>query len=384
MEFDRLELLAAAKAASTVATEGHAVTVFNKTWLLKDRVLAFNNTSMVLNAKLEGMPNIGGVDGKLLTQLLDHSDEDEVSLTIETSGKLKLVIGSSTTRLEAVEPNDYVWKLVKDPQIEPELTFDANIFEEITLDAMLTVNTLKAEQSLDFSSLIFSGSGGKVTLFTSDRITINRTLLKTDEQRDFHRLVPLDLIRTYKRLTGLFDQGALHIGKDIVWFSSDDATLYTPLHKSDNPPDFKKAVGRLWPDGKIDTKTLVEIPDEFPRIAQRASLFTKGDDARILLEVAGNHLTIKANGASGTFNETIKLKHPDATVGINYGLLKPVIDKVDKIYIASYGIAVFGPNRYSRFIAGFSLPKAGVTMPKSVKPPAKSDAKNSLDDEIPF
>ena len=298
MELDREALLAAVKAASHVVVANHGIEMFTKVWLMDSHVLAFNNTGLVIYIPVDDLPMIGGVDGKLFAQLLDRSQEETVSIDIVDNNQIKVVCGRSRVTLAVKDPKDYVKKLGTLPKLNEseQISFKASkLLDDMSISAMLNIETLKAEQVVDFSSLTFLGEDGRFTLFTCDRRTINRSLMKMSKLKQAtKRLVPVEFMRTLVSLRDMFGEGRFEMDDATVIVSNPDteAVIYSKLASSERSPDFKSMIGRLWPDGKVDTNTLVPIPDELPNVLSRAQLFTRSTEGIIKLSVADGSLTI--------------------------------------------------------------------------------------------
>jgi DNA polymerase III sliding clamp (beta) subunit (PCNA family) len=359
MELDREALLAAVKAASAVVANKHTVPMFNAVWLMDGHVLAFNNSGMVINLPME-MPALGGIDGKLLTQLLGKSDEDVVTIDATENGQARIKAGRFTAKLAVLDPVDYVHQLVKPPKPEDDaVEFDTvQLVEDIELDAMLQVAALKAEQALDFCSLTMNSTGtGQVVLFTSDRITINRSLLRIDSMLDntCSYFVPLEFMKAAKRTWDIFGEGTCLLGnKRILLTGEDDAILYTTLAQVKEPVNFMTAINRVWPEGKIDTKSLVKIPDEFEDALVRASSIAKGDKALVHIKVLDGQLTVSAANEASNFKESIDFDHPDREAKFPSQLLLKSLPYANRMYIGTWSMALFGPKRFSRYIASKS------------------------------
>lgn len=360
MELDREELLRVIKAASLVAIDNHAVAIFGKVWLMENHALAFNNTGMVINLPIE-MPALGGVDGKLLTQLLDKSDAETVQIEITDTGKAKLLLGRSTATLGFIDPTDYVHQLAKAP--EPGTLAVANFecdefLDRIQTEGMLELGTLKHEETADFNSMVFKYTGdGQLILYTSDRLTINRTLVRPwNADGEFTRFVPLDFLRTFLKLRDVFEGGSFTIDAQHAIAAEHDTVFYTKVAHSNQPANFKYAIDRLWPNEKINTKLLVPIPERFEEVLKRAYLFVKSEKGLVTLEAIDGRLLITAIGPAGDFKESMKFAHPAQKVSLAAQQLVNSLPYVDRIYLAerNLGVALFGPKRFSRFIAGRS------------------------------
>jgi len=366
MEIDREALLATTKAASSVMAANHSVPIFSKIWLMENHVLAFNNTSMVIHIPID-MPALGGVDGKLLAQLLDRSGEETVTIEVIDGNKARVEIGRSKATLAVMDPTDYVHQLAKVPALNGTVSMPIveipceQLGEEIDLGALLNVGTLKHEQDIAFSSLTLNGKDGKLTMYASDRVSINRSILSLDNiEEPITRLVPMDFMRTLKKLWDLFGEGMLHIDPKHVLVSVEDGpTFYTAVNTSEKPIDFRAAIGRLWPSGKIDIKTLVPIPDDFWDTIKRAKLFAKSEPNLVTLIARQNELEVTAASAEGNFNEVLEFEHPPQKISVSCDDLLDAASHVDRIYLSSSGVAMFGPRKFSRFVAGRTTYSSG-------------------------
>lgn len=356
MELDREELLVAVRAASSVASVNHAVPIFNKVWLMQDHVLAFNNAGMVIHLSID-MPEIGGIDGRLLLQFLDRASEDTVYINATDGDKLKLNIGSSKATFAILEASDYVHELAKVPQPKAtgviELECD-QLVEDMELDAMLNVMTLKHEQVLDFSSLVMDWRETKLTCYTSDRASINRTVIKMNEEIQLvSRMVPLELLRILKRNWELFMEGTFSVDNRYAIVSAEAATLYTQIAKPNKPVDFHEAITRLWPNQKVDTKLLVDIPEDLKEVLGRAALFAN-KDGHINLTVMDGELTVAASSETSGFTEVLPFEHPNQRVSVSVKLLLDTLPHADRMFVSERGVSMFGPKRFARFISSVS------------------------------
>ena len=365
MELDREELLVAVKAANAVTRPDHAVALFTKVWFVDDHVLAFNNASTVISIPIE-VPPLGGVDGRLLAQILDKADDDVIDIEANETGQAVLKAGRSTIKLGLTDPTEFVHKVAKpltgSDQDGAVLEIDtAMLVEEIELDAMLKLKELKTEASLDFSSLtVRIETGSKLVLFTSDRQTIARTFIKDVEPMDDEAvgrtiLIPLEFMRVLKKLWDSFERGTCTIdNKRIVVSGEDGAILHTTLFTVEQPVDFTRSIQGLWPTGKINTKLLVPIPEELVEVLARACAVIKTTEMDMEFSVVDNVLTIAATQKGNAFKETLEFEHPNVRVFTRPILVKDFLKYTDRIYIAPNGLSLFGPNRFSKFIAGTS------------------------------
>lgn len=355
MEVDREALLAAVKAANLIAEPGHKSPIFSKVWLIDDHVLGFNSTTTVFLMPFK-LPSIGGIDGTLLAQLLTRADDDVVEINVTDKGQAQVKVGRSVTKLPVLDPIDLVYTLTKPPVLgDSMLEFEADMLgEDIELDGMLTVKDIGREQALEFASLNLHVTADKITMFSSDRNVINRTILKTASEVEGKFLVPLDFLRALKKLWSIFETGSCAIdGKRIVIAGEEDALYYTLLSKSEGDIPFANACGQLWDSGKVETDTLVPIPDELPEALKRAMLVKgEGKEDYVSIKVEGNKLTLIAEGRGTNFKETMDFEHPDVQTSVATQMLAKALQCVDRIYIGRRGVAVFGPKRYSRFIYG--------------------------------
>jgi hypothetical protein len=161
-------------------------------------------------------------------------------------------------------------------------------------------------------------------------------------------LIPIEFMRTVKKLWGIFGEGECTIDeKRITLSGEDDAVLTTNLGTS-GATDFAAVVGRVWPGGKIDTKTLVDIPERLPDVLNRANIFAKGKEGDVTLNVVDNKLTITSKGTTGTFEESMKFAHPNVKIKIASHHLTSILPYVDRMYIGQTAIVVFGPKRFCR------------------------------------
>jgi len=360
MELDREHLLAAIKAANLITEPNHKSPIFTKVWLVDDHIVSFNNSTTVFLMPFE-TPALGGIDGALLTQLLAKSDDDTVEVTITDKGQARFKVGRSIAMLPTMDPIDIVHEFAKPPELgDTVLEFEVSMFEEdIELDGMLSIREVKRELALDFDSLNLAVTNDKIVMYSSDRSIINRTILKTEGMVDGHYLVPLEYLRLLKKLWPIFGEGSCAIdGKRIIIAGEDDALFYTPLSTTDHPIQFANVIGQLWESGKVETKTLVPIPEELADALKRAMLIKQGGqkDDTLKLSVENNKLTMTIEAHGTNFTETMDFEHPDIQVGVTPQYLAKALPHIDRIYIGRRGIAVFGPKRFSRFIVGKYTP----------------------------
>lgn len=366
MKVDREELLAALNAASLVVDPGHSIEVFSKVWLFEDYVLGFNASGLVIQVPCP-IPSIGGVDGKLLAQLLDKTETEKIELITTDDGQL-LVTDEDRLHIKmpVLEETDVVHTVSEIPDLNEDhlIEGDAGCFlEEISLPAMLQLSTLKSETMPEFASLVIDLKAGEAShalpqafIYTSDRQTINRTVFKSWEMKanPGRYLVPLEFVRTLLRLADVFKEGTIAFDKNyIVATNEDGAGLFTRLHQTSNNVDFEDAILRIWPDRKLKPKLMVDIPSELKVVLNQAKLVCKADNDIVRLVVSDGTLKVTAEGGKARYSAALDLEnHPPAAVNLNCSRLLQVLPHANKMLLLQNAAAFRGPNKFWRFIAG--------------------------------
>lgn len=350
----------AVKAASAVANTAHAISLFNKVWLLDGSVLACNNAGMVLVAPSE-LPPLGGIDGKMLGQLLDNSEAESVTVEGTPDGSARVIVGRSTAKLAVADPMKYIKDAATLPDIKPVIDIDLDtFFEKVPIGELTDIRQLKNDPTPDFASLVICGLGNdNLRMYTCDRMTINRALFKMKGSTyDGRYMIPLDFITTIYRLRNLFEGGRLLINSTHALATVDEgASFYVKLNTTASPFDFERPCINLWNTGKMQTETLVPIPERLPAALDRAKPFARNNEDCVTLSIAGDRLTVSVRGKNSDFEESMKIKaHPARTTSVNFKLLDGVIGMADRMYIGENAIALFTPNRYSRFVAAMRPP----------------------------
>ena len=141
---------------------------------------------------------------------------------------------------------------------------------------------------------------------------------------------------------------------------SSTATTDSPppsLLTSAEPINFTNIINnRFWPDGKVNRKLLIDIPDGFMEAIDRVTVFAKsklgkeGDD-RIDLVIVDGTLTMTGQGGGGVVKETMDTDHPNVKVSLTPSLVKQFLKYSDRMIITTGGMGLFGPKRFSRYIA---------------------------------
>lgn len=366
MKVDREALLAAVEAASLIVDPKHSIEIFSKVWLFEDYVLGFNASGMVVQIPCE-IPSIGGVEGKLLAQLLAKIESEEVEISPTENGQALITDGENIhVHLPVLEEIDVVHTVSEVPDLDVRrlVECDVSVFlDEISIPAMLQLAAVKFDPTPEFSSFVIdikaadsSNNTPAATIYTSDRQTINRTVYKSWEVTapPGRYLIPIEFIKTLLKLYETFKEGTLTFDAEyIVATTEEGAGLFTRLNKSDTNVDFEEAVLRIWPDRKIKPKSMVEIPPEFKVILNQAKLVCKTDNDIVRLSVNDGLLTVTAEGAGrARYSASLDFDHPPTTVSLNCTQLIQVLPHADKMLLLHNAAAFRGPNKFWRFIAG--------------------------------
>lgn len=355
MKIEREALLAAIRAANFIVNPDHSIHIFTKVWILENYVLGFNSSGMTIKCPCE-LPAIGGVEGKLLAQLLDRMEAETIDVTTDAEGSLVLDDGTSVLKLPVTQESDIVLQLGIEPRISPaRVSFDiSHLFEDISLGAMLQLTPPPHETSPDFSSLIVEvNEQSKAYLYSSDRSTINRSTLELDEAAPGRYLLPLELIRTLAKLRSMFEEGIVAFDKENIIFVNDNTILFCRLLQSVDKPDFEGAIRKIWPDGKLKPKIMVPLPDRLKEIITQALLICKDEDALVKIDIRDGTLTLSTQSeGKGKFSASIEFNHPPASIRADCKRILQAIPHSRKMLILQNAIAFRGPNQFWRFIAG--------------------------------
>lgn len=360
MIVDREQLLAALKAASLIVDPNHSIDIFQKVWLLEGYVLGFNATGMVSIVPVD-IPRIGGIEGKLLMQLLERLDTDEVEMFADDRGHLVVKGEETVINLTVMDETENVHVISKVPELDNVTEFSvATLFEDIQLSAMMQLHPLKDEPMPDFMSMAFDiNDKGKATIYTSDRYSVNRSVMNLETYEPGYYLVPLEFMKLLIKNKELFiDDGTIAFNKNsIVVTNEDGAGLFCRLLKNfdNNRIDFDGVVKRIWPDGKFDPKRLVDIPEELKNILTQAKLVSKDENDSVHLSVKDGQLTVSATGKNRSkFKATLNWDHVDCQVSVTCSRLLQALSNVERMTLLERAVAFRGPNKFWRFIAGKS------------------------------
>lgn len=360
MQVDRETLLAAVNAANYVVNPNHSIDIFTKVWLLEDHVLAFNANGMVLRVPVEGLPSIGGVEGKVLSDVLSFAQTEEVEITTSPDGEITVGDDESTVTLSVLDLTDTVKQVGQIPKFESssynEITH-GDLLDNCQLDAMLQVAPVQYDTSPDFSALVVDAEGEAAKLYTSDRVTINRTtglpLARAKVNGRF--LFPFEYMKTFMRLWRWFDDAVISFDLTFAVMKSDnDWQLACRLLRSETNTNFEAACVSLFPKGKVEPKLLVEIPEGLDAMLKQALAIAKNsEDDRVQLTSNGDALTITGSGrGKNKFSATIPCAHPPVSVSVSCKRLLQTLPHVNKMRLFSNAVALRGKQKYWRFIAG--------------------------------
>lgn len=353
MKVLREELLAAVELAAAVVVD-HSITSFTKVWLRESVVSAFNG-QIGVNSHVEDLPNVGGVDGKMLKQALAGFVDDEIELTTTPEGQLRLVGERSEFTFNVMDTDSYIDTNVG--KSAPILRVPVAALEDFNMAAMVKLCEIKGDPSPAFTALSICPGEDRLILYASDRSTMNRSFWSIGDTE--HAAVkaplyiPLDYIKMLCKVWSTLQEGELLVTEQHVKVLHEGIELYSKMIAVDEHPNFAGVAQNSWPGGVFRKKLLVPIPDGFREAIDKASLLTTDKAADVVFRILDNELTISTQSAKGKFSETLTLEGEHANIDRKFETeyIKRVLPQVDRMYIGDRAGVFFGPLRFSTFIA---------------------------------
>lgn len=358
MQVDREALRAAVNAANSIVDPNHSIPIFTKVWLFENHVLGFNANGMCIKIPCD-VPHIGGIEGKLLVNLIDKFEDDELNIENDLGGDLTIEADETRINLARLEETESVNSLTQLPKLEKTRTarIEVNrLLDEVDWSAMLQLQPVQFETSVDFASVTFDNVNSKKTIvFTSDRVSINRTTVALDGYSGFRRLVPLEFMKTLVKLKEYFMEGVVTFDDFAIMVENDGAYLFCPLPQNSTGVDFSAAIKRIWPAEKLDSKIMTPVPDELKNIINQALLICKDDSDIVRLIVTDDRLTISSlHKGRGKFSASIDFQHSPVAVNVSCKRMLQALSHSTKMLLTNNAIAFRGPNQFWRFIASRS------------------------------
>jgi DNA polymerase III sliding clamp (beta) subunit (PCNA family) len=355
MKVLREELQTAVNLAAAVIVD-HSIPSFTKVWLRDGVVSAFNG-QIGIDTLVEGLPAIGGVDGKEIKKIIDSFSDEELDLSVGAEGQLQLTGERSNFTLNVTDLESFIDTNLEDQ--EPILQVPVEALSDFNMPAMVKLRELRGDPMLDLTALNIypQPEEDRLVLFASDRYTLNRSFWSIGSAE--HKAVkvpihiPLDYIKLLAKLRGNFADGEMVISDHHIKTVRDGIKLYSKLVVVPVPLKFEDMVRPCWPDGKFSKKLLIPIPDGLSEALNKAEVLSTNDKDDVEFRVLDGELTVSAKTGKGKFSETFQLDGPHANIERKFSAaqIQRVLPNVDRMYIGQRALVLFGPLRFSAFIA---------------------------------
>lgn len=347
----REELAEAVKLTASI-TNDHSIQSFTKVWLLKNKLAAFNG-HIGISVPMEGLPELGGVDGKAFTQLLDSLAEEDVDLDLNNDGHLNIECGKTKITFNLMGIDGYIDVATKRDKELCRMPISA--LEDFNLAAMLQMQELRGEPFPEFTAVNVHPGDGRLTLYTSDRTTIHRSYWFIEDMGGLNKpfFIPREYFKLLARVKKSIEEGDLIVTKSAVIAECDGVELYTKLMEIENPQDFPGAARKVWPNGKPNKKLFVGIPDGFKEAIARASTLATDKADAVTIDVIDGEMVIKFASPAGKFEDTIEFEGHPHRRGMRFAIpfIKRTIGHADRMFIAERALIMAGPLRFTAFIA---------------------------------
>lgn len=325
MELDRAQLLDVLRNGEPALAVSAQYPVMGAFLFADDTVVSYNDRIAIMSPLETGIEC--AANGKQLIGLLDSSSAKTVHLTSAKAGDgatLSIKMGKFSGTLAAYPPSAFPFQL-------PQKT-DGGMRIPLTDDLIIALrqgmkSVCDNPMREDYYGMTIIGGSNALTVYASDGICITRAALTGVKGFKSRIVLPDEFVRTLLSFTDREDHGAkaIVVAKDDAWaiVEFEFCTLFTKLHKPENPVDFESYIGRAEKDaGKIDP---LLIPDELMEAVKRASILSEMCAFRF--EAKSRKLLVSTSWESKS-TESVPLDgaHPDLLISVEAARFRSMCD----------------------------------------------------------
>jgi DNA polymerase III sliding clamp (beta) subunit (PCNA family) len=337
MPINRSEIVGKLERVAPALSGNDLIPVFTHFCFTKGVVIAYNDQIGISTpCKLDFD---GCISGPTLLGLLNASRADTVSFVASGKNAKEVIVKAASSKFKLPMMQDAAFTdLFAMPKAQEKIELPVD-----TKEFMAAIECCMRSVSIDTSvpdqlGVTLQVDGKDLLLFSTDNATLSHGVVTLKSKPVFKRVILSG--HFCKQLLALVDlKKPLHLQIDDAegeaLYSGQNITLFGKLIETTKPVDFLAAVDRHLPVG-IE-KQYVSIPTKLEMIIDRACIIAAANlqNVRTQIDVKGSEATFSTTSPRGEVHDTLKLegKHKDVSLDVDPKMLKRGYGSFDKMLI---------------------------------------------------
>lgn len=347
MQIERKALLAALEKVKPAISISEIVEELSHVWLDGKTLTAYNDTSLGIQVPFES-DVIGGINGKLILDILGSAGTDEV--TIESPAKEEVLVKAGRTRLKAalLAPSRAVWNL---PTFKKGDRFNlpAGFIEALKAISISLSPKTSVPDQLGVNCVFEKGA---LQLYTTDAATISWATFKTSGW-PFASDVSVSLPAAFiDQVVKLEEEGAaLFLTPTDVLAVSDGVKIFAKTIDVVKMSSFHNIIQK-----ELKSLQLFPIPDQLKLALVRAAALK---EEFVNAKIAAGELHLHVDSALGDLKERVKLEAKPKEVACRFDpkLIKRGLPYCENMGISERATVLTGKN-YVHLVGNLSAETA--------------------------
>lgn len=301
MEVNREELVTTLSRLKPALRGGSSMPSFANVWFDGKTVTAYDG-GLGLRVKFTSDLECG-VPGAALLGLLSTSVLETVSLEVASKG-VCVKLGRSTSKLTSSELDSQIWPF---PEKLPKKGVVTVKLGEDFIEALRKVLFIKASTPtrVEHHGVTVEGEEDKLFLYTTDSVTLASTFVEVEGSPSKFLLPRGFAEQIVSQASGGVELSVL---PSCIIAKGEDVTFYSNLIDTSGADD----LGQVVASQQEKHSRRIPLPPGFEGALARAEVLSGREDAVVVLEAAGDVLTVSGNYVLGELEERLDLnqKHP--------------------------------------------------------------------------
>lgn len=300
MKVKRAELLATLEKVKPALAAGGSVPELSHIWFTGKEVLAFDG-GLGIRVPYESDIHFG-LPGQPLLALLRSTTAEEIDFDPGKKAGVDLKLGSGRATLTTLDAGRSPWTY----NDEEEITGSFEITEDVLngLRRALLISVSKPTRVEHYGVVLFPIKEG-LAMFTTDDAMMIRVMVKVaakaDELEAFRKVIlPRGFVQQV--ISQCAPGASLVLAKNYIYASGEGVEIFSNVLDNKAVHDLPSVI-----TAHKDAGTRIALPPGFGSALQRARILASGDEAKVMVAVDGDGMSIKGKYKHGRLDEELML-----------------------------------------------------------------------------